>query len=126
MSFILVPRQGDELQVNAWSWRPTLEFLRAANVIDAATYELMGAQGCGGQADAALSQRIAAAIAEKLMTMHPGERIRADLTVTAEPKRLAQFGSNEPIDAVNLYSATYEWLTTFKDFCDRCGGFRVV
>jgi hypothetical protein len=126
MSFILVPKQGVDLQVNAWNWRPTLELLRAENVIDSKTCELMGVQGCGGQADAELCLRIAAVIEDKLKSMHPGERIRADLMITADPKRLAQFGSNEPVDAVNLYSATYEWLTTFKDFCDRCGGFRVV
>lgn len=126
MSFILGPRQGGDLQVNAWNWRPTLELLRAENVIDSKTCELMGAQGCGGQADAEFCLRIAWVIEDKLKSMRPGERIRADLTVTADPKKLAQFGSNEPVDAVNLYSATYEWLTTFKDFCDRCGGFRVV
>ena len=126
MSFILVPRQGDDLQVNAWNWRPTLELLRSANVIDIKTCELMGVQGCGGQADAELCLRIAAVVADKLKSMHPGERLRADLRMTAEPSKLAQFGSNEHIDAGNLYSATYEWLTTFKDFCDRCGGFRVV
>jgi len=29
------------------------------------------------------------------------------------------------IDVTELYSATYEWLVTFKDFCNRCGGFEV-
>jgi hypothetical protein len=126
MSFILEPIQGDDLQVNAWNWRPTLKFLHAEKVIDNNTFELMGAQGCGGQASSELCQRIASVLAEKLKNMGPNDRIRFDLTTTVDPKQLAQFGGDEPIDEVNLYSATYDWLATFKDFCERCGGFRVV
>jgi hypothetical protein len=33
MSFILVPKEGEELQVNGWNWRPTLQLLLAAGVI---------------------------------------------------------------------------------------------
>ena len=50
MTFILVPSQGEDLQVNAWNWRPTLELLLAANVIPEDDHELMGANGCGGEA----------------------------------------------------------------------------
>ena len=31
----------------------------------------------------------------------------------------------DDIDVVNLYSASYEWLVTFKDFCRRSEGFEV-
>jgi hypothetical protein len=39
----------------------------------------------------------------------------------------ARSPTNQPgdIDAINLYSTTYEWLVTFKDFCKRCDGFMV-
>src|SRR3979409_1649630 len=42
MSFILIPNQGDDVQVNAWNWRPTLEFLRAQNIITTNHAELLG------------------------------------------------------------------------------------
>lgn len=128
MSFILIPNSGEDLKVNAWNWRPTIEFLRSEKVIDAEPYERMGAQGCGGHADAALAQRIAAAIRYKLKSMHPGQRIRGNLQVTAEPQTLARFEPNssiDSIDATNLYSATYDWLVAFQEFCERYGGFRV-
>ena len=42
MSFILVPSEGEDLKVNAWNWRPTLELLFAAGVITEEDHELLG------------------------------------------------------------------------------------
>lgn len=126
MSFILVPKRGEDLQINAWNWRPTLEFLRSENIIDAETFEKLGTHGAGGHVDADLANCIGLAIQRKLEAMHPGERIRGDLSVTSEPKKMVQFADSSPIDAVDVYSAKYEWLVQFKDFCEHCGGFAVV
>jgi hypothetical protein len=72
---------GLQLLDNAFSLRGNPENNKSSrNAIDTKAYELMGAQGCEGHADADLSQRIAAVIAEKLKSMHPGERIRTDVT----------------------------------------------
>ncbi|MDX6577753.1 MAG: hypothetical protein QOE96_3706 [Blastocatellia bacterium] len=71
---------------------------------------------------------MAVAVENQLSTMKPGERMRVDLTVTAIPKVSQVFGPDtqpDDIDAINLYSATYEWLVTFKNFCKRCDGFMV-
>ena len=125
MSFILVPKQGEDLQVNAWNWRPTIEFLRVEGIIDDETSELLTLNGRGAQADADLTRRMAIAVERKLQSMHPGERIRSDLSFTNAPKKLAEFHKPESIDAVDVYSATYEWLVQFKTFCERSGGFRV-
>lgn len=126
MSFILVPKHGDDIQINAWNWRTTLEILRAENIIDPEALELMGLNGCGAEVDADLAQSIAEAVARQLQGMRLGERVRADLQVTADPKKVVRFDRPEAIDAVDLYSATYEWLVAFKGFCERCGGFKVV
>jgi hypothetical protein len=128
MSFILIPNQGDDVQVNAWNWRPTLEFLRAQNVITTDHAELLGCNGCGARVDADLADRIAVAVENKLSTIAPGDRMRVELTVTSNPKVPQVWRPDtkpDDIDVTNLYSATYEWLVTFKDFCKRCGGFMV-
>jgi hypothetical protein len=39
------------IQINAWNWRSTLEFLDAEKVIDAEAFELMGLHDWGGKAD---------------------------------------------------------------------------
>ena len=129
MTFILVPNEGEDLQINAWNWRPTLEFLRSENLITADHAESLGIQGCGARVDAELANRIAAAIEQKLSIMTPAERLRADLTVIAKPKVLQVFAPEtnpNDIDHNELYSATYEWLVTFRDFCKRSGGFKVL
>lgn len=79
MSFILVSSEGEDLQVNAWNWRPTLESLFVAGVITETDYELLGSQGCGARVDAEKASRIADAVMEKLDSMKTGERMLADL-----------------------------------------------
>ena len=129
MTFILVPSQGEDLQVNAWNWRPTLELLFAANVITEEDHQRMGAHGCSGKVDAEKASRIADAVAQKLMSMNSGDRMLANLSVSKEPKKLAVFGPDtnpDDIDANELYSTTYEWLEKFTKFCRRSGGFEVM
>ena len=129
MSFILVPNHGEDIQVNGWNWRPTLELLRAENLVSEENYERMGAQGCGGEVNAELARRIADVIEQKLAAMRPGQRILSDLTVTAHPKKEVTFTPEtkpSEIDVIAIYSASYDWLVTFRDFCKESGGFKVV
>jgi hypothetical protein len=129
MTFILVPSQGEDLQVNAWNWRPTLELLLATNAITEDDHQLMGANGCGAEADAKKASQIADAVAAKLKGMAPEERLLANLSVSKEPKKLAEFGPDVKagdIDENELYSTTYEWLETFAKFCRSSGGFKVM
>jgi hypothetical protein len=129
MTFILVPSQGEDLQVNAWNWRPTLELLFAANAITEEDHEQMGAHGCSGKVDAEKAFRIADAVAQKLMSMNSGDRMLANLSVSKEPKKLAVFGPGvnaDDIDENEIYSTTYEWLEKFSKFCRSSGGFEVM
>ena len=104
--------------------------LRAANLINGDSFERMGTHGCEGMVNAETAILISEFIRNKLSTMKPGDRVRYDLFVTSAPKELANFGptaSDEPpIDVVELYSATYDWLLSFAGFCNRCGGFKVM
>ena len=129
MSFILVSSEGEELQVNAWNWRPTLNLLFAAGLITENDYELLGSQGCGGRVNAEKADQIANALSQKLASMNPGERMLANLSVSSEPKKKAVFSPDtnvKDIDANELYSTTVEWLQTFVTFCRRSGGFDVM
>ena len=121
MSFILVPKNGADVQVNGWNWRPTLLLISRAGLVSDEEYERMGANGCGGMVDAAKALRIAEIIQAQVDKMKTGARMRADFTVT----RLTQ-----PVDLRSdpneLYSASYDWLCRFRDFCRTSGGFEVV
>ena len=129
MSFILVPKEGEELQVNSWNWRPTLQLLLAAGVITREDHEVMRCQGRGAKVDQEKAGRIADVVASKLSSMNPGQRMLPDLSVSSEPKRLAVFSPNkstDDIDTNELYSTSFEWLHTFAKFCRTSKGFKVV
>ena len=109
MTFILVPDKGEDGQVNAWNWRPILELLRAEKIITDRDYELLGLNGCGSRVDSDLARRIGDAIENKLSTMRPGDRIRADLTVTNRPRVpqvFAPHGNPDDIDAASVMLAS--------------------
>ena len=128
MSFILIPRSGEDLKVNAWNWRPTIALLRHANLIDEEQHELMGCNGSSGELSSETAGSVADFLDQYLAQRTPGQRLRADLTVTEQPKKLAVFTPDskaKDFDAVEIYSATYEWLVTFQNFCRSSQGFRV-
>jgi hypothetical protein len=129
MSFILVPKNGEEVQVNAWNWRPTLELLRCHGVVDdGEACDRLAAQACGGRLTGDDAERAARVVDEQLASMKPGERMRADLTVTAGPRPTVMFSANgvkPDVSDIDRYSASFEWLVTFRDFCRTCGGFDV-
>ena len=129
MTFILVPNQGDDLQINAWNWRPTLELLYFSGAISEDDHQRMGGQGLGGMVDEQKALLIAEVVTNKLLSMNPGERMLANLSVSKKPKQLVVFKSNmkaDDIDSNELYSTTYEWLDTFARFCRSSRGFEVM
>jgi hypothetical protein len=129
MSFILVPKNGEEIKINAWNWRPTLELLRDAEIIDDDLFERMGTHGCKAEVDADMASRIADYIGARVLAMKPEQRVLADLTVTDRPKRpliITPDTKIDQIDAIDVYSASYEWLVTFRDFSRNSGGFEVL
>ena len=121
MSFILVPQRGSDLCINGWNWRPTLLLISRAGILSDEEYERLGANGCGGRVDSKKAAQIATVIEAQLSAMKPGERMRADLSIvpTAQPTDLRS-------DSNELYSASYNWLRQFRDFCLSCDGFEVL
>jgi hypothetical protein len=61
--------------------------------------------------------------------IEPGDRMLADLTVTSSkraPTALLPNGDAESVDTNEIYSASYDWLVAFRDFCRQSGGFEVL
>ena len=128
MSFILIPKNGEDIQINAWNWRPTLALLRDAEIINDDLFERMGTHGFEAEVDVATAGRIADFLDVRLRAMKPEQRVLADLTVTDRPKKrliITPDTKIDQIDAVDVYSASYEWLVKFRDFSRNSGGFEV-
>lgn len=129
MSFILIPKNGEEIKINAWNWRPTLELLRDAGIIDNDLFERMGTHGQKADLDATTASLIADFLELRLRAMKPEERVLADLTVTDRPKNrliITPDTKIDQIDTIDAYSASYEWLVEFRDFSRTSGGFEVL
>ena len=126
MSFILASKRGD-LQVNAWNWRPTLELLVAEDLMTREQSERLSVHGAGGHVEADTADQIADVIERRLREMQPGDRMFADLTVTSSKRVPVVWKPNGDVegDTNGLYSASYDWLVTFRDFCRQSGGFDV-
>ncbi len=120
MGFVLVPEQGETIFVNAWNWRPTLELLRAHQVLDPEAIEMMGYQG-GYPVTAEEAKEIAVLLDRVLAQLGAGDRILHDLTVTDEPDTFEFYRD----DLARNYSASAEWLAEFRDFCRAGVGFAV-
>ena len=57
--------------------------------------------------------------------MNSARSLAIDCEQIFESHSTSKSGSlDAPVD--DLYSATYEWLMRFRDFCRTCGGFNVL
>lgn len=121
MTVILKSPGGDDVRVNGWNWRPTVNLVAKALGLDEEAAEKLQTNGIGACVSAEQAVQIAAFLDSYIQSLPQGGRVRLDGSVTEEPKSYA-------IDfvATSNYSASYEWLVKFRDFCKTCGGFRVI
>lgn len=112
MSWTLEAPDGRSLDVNAWNWRPTLELLESAHVLEA---ETVGLLGCNVLVELSGedARRIAAFLDDYLADVPAGGRVGLDGSVTTDPDTYELHRD----DLASNYSATAEWLSRFREFC---------
>ena len=111
------------LDINMWNWRPTIALIGLTRLINAERLELMGYNGTGVEITEAESRAIGRFLEiEVLPALRPGTRLTYDLSVTDEPDDHTFYRE----DFARNYSASFEWLTHFAQFCATCSGFRVL
>ena len=111
------------LFVNFWNWRPTVEIIRAANLLDDERLEGLHQQISATRISRDEARAIARYLHKVVLpTLHPESRVRLDGTVTTEPDD-GTFYRN-PEDVSRNYSATRNWLENFANFCATCDGFK--
>jgi hypothetical protein len=127
MGFILEPKSGEDFVVNGWNWRPTMALLIREGVIPAGERsERCLANGCGGEFSLDESLHAAAVLEDLVSKMNAEQRVLPDGEITDKP-----IGYHKPIsewteaDSWNNYSAKYDVLKAFAEFCRRSGGFLV-
>lgn len=117
MAFSLVPTTGEDIWINAWNWRPTEELVRRTGIVPGETLELL--EYGIGEVTAEQAGRIADFLDDYLSRLTPNDRVTLAGQVIDEPDTY-EFHRD---DLSRNYSASYEWLTRFRDFCRTSNGF---
>lgn len=121
MGVILEPKTGESISCNWWNWRPTLELIRRADLLDDETIERAGYNGAGGIVSAEQAVSIARYIDSFIDELDSGSRVLLDGAVT---DKADDFKMHYDEQSKN-YSATRPWLDDFRKFCRTSGGFEV-
>jgi hypothetical protein len=121
VSFILEAEDGHRLIINAWNWVPTIQLLGKNQVLTKDQLERMRYNGCDGRASAEDCARIATFLEAYLAQLAPASRVLLDGDVTTE----ADTYEFDRDDLERNYSATFDWLSRFRAFCERGKSFVV-
>lgn len=126
MSFTLLDLSSENFEFNAnvWNWRTTLEIIKSFDILSDGTIRQMEYNATGVKLEKETAHLIGEKIqAEILPKLEPNKRIFADLTITDAPDDGTLFKDED--EQWKNYSASYEWLKDFSDFCLKSKGFQV-
>lgn len=126
MSFTLLDLSSENFEFNAnvWNWRTTLEIIKSFDILSDGTIRQMEYNATGVKLEKDVAHLIGERIrAEILPKLEPNKRIFADLTITDAPDDGTLFKDED--EQWKNYSASYEWLKDFSDFCLKSKGFQV-
>lgn len=126
MSFTLTDLGAEsfEIRANVWSWKPTLEIIKSFDVIDEGKLRQMGYNATGATFSKEEAQTIGERMRDEILPrLAPNKRIFSDLSVTDAPDDGTLFQDED--EKWKNYSASYDWLKDFSDFCLRSKGFQV-
>lgn len=124
MFVIDLGNESNSLPVNYWNWHPTVELIERMGLVDKDRIALMHMPFTGVRVTESEARAIGAKFRTEILPSIPETgRVLHDGSVTTEPDDGTMHYGDE---AHKNYSATRSWLTKFADFCDRCGGFKVI
>lgn len=126
MSFTLLDLGAEnfEFRANVWNWKTALEIIKDFDILSESKLKQMSYNATGVKLEKEEAREIGGKIRDEILPkLEPDKRIFADLTITAA-KDDGTFYKDEDEQWKN-YSADYEWLKDFSDFCLKSKGFQV-
>ena len=126
MSFTLVDSGSEsyELLANVWNWKPTLEIIKSFDILSDGKLRQMEYNATGAKLEMEDAHLIGEKIRDEILPkLEPDKRMFMDMSITAAPDD-GTFYKDEDEQWKN-YSATYEWLKDFSEFCLKSKGFQV-
>ena len=126
MSFTLLDLSSENFEFNAnvWNWRTTLEIIKSFDILSEGIVRQMEYNGTGVKLEKDDVHLIGERIRDQILPkLEPNKRIFSDLSVTDAPDDGTLFKDED--EQWKNYSATYEWLKDFSEFCLKSKGFQV-
>lgn len=126
MSFTLVGLGSEnfEFRANVWSWKPALEIIKSFDVLSEATIRQMAYNATGTKLSKEEAHEIGSKIQELILPkLVPNKRIFTDMTITDQPDDGTIYKDSD--ENWKNYSASYDWLKEFSDFCLNSKGFQI-
>ncbi len=126
MSFTLLDLSSENFEFNAnvWNWRTTLEIIKSFDILSEGIVRQMEYNGTGVKLEKDDVHQIGERIRDQILPkLEPNKRIFSDMSITDAPDDGTLFKDED--EQWKNYSATYEWLKDFSEFCLKSKGFQV-
>ena len=126
MSFTLLDLGSENFEFNAnvWNWKATLEVIKSFDIVSEGKIKQMNYNGTGVKLDKDETHIIGEKIRDEILPkLEPNKRIFADLSITDAPDDGTLYKDED--EQWKNYSASYDWLKDFSDFCLKSKGFQV-
>lgn len=126
MSFTLMDLSSEnfEFRANVWHWKTALEIIKSFDILSEGEIRQMNYTATGVKVEAEDGRRIGERIRDEILPqLVPNKRIYMDLSITDKPDDGTLYKDDD--EQWKNYSADYEWLKEFSDFCLKSKGFQV-
>jgi hypothetical protein len=126
MSFTLLDSgaEGFEFRANVWNWRTALEIIKSFDLLSDGKIRQMEYTATGVKLEKDEARLIGEKIRDEILPkLEPNKRIFADLSITDAKDDGTLYKDDD--EQWKNYSADYDWLKEFSEFCLRSKGFQV-
>lgn len=126
MSFTLMDLGSENFEFNAnvWTWKTTLEIIKSFDIVSENKLRQMNYNATGVKLEKEEAHLIGEKIRDEILPrLAPDKRIFVDLTVTDAPDDGTFYRDGD--EQWKNYSANYDQLKDFSEFCLRSKGFQV-
>lgn len=126
MSFTLLDLSSEkfEFRANIWNWKTALEIIKSFDIISESDVRQMNYNATGVKLETEDVRQIGLRIRDEILPqLEPNKRIYADLSITDKPDDGTLYKDND--EQWKNYSADYDWLKEFSEFCLKSKGFQV-
>jgi hypothetical protein len=116
--------QNFEFRSNVWNWKATLEIIKSLDIVSEGKIRQMSSNATGVSVEKEEAKLIGEKIREIILPkLEPNKRMFSDLSITDKPDDGIIYKDAD--EQWKNYSANYNYLDEFSEFCLKSKGFQV-